>query len=244
MMTPNWLNVSVSRLERSERADRLVGPLRSATGVVARGRRGEALRGEWLGHALHPLATDLPLGCWISSTVLDIVGGRSAAPASRRLVGMGLVFLPLTALSGMADWNELEDPPRRRVGAIHAVGNTMVALVYLTSWRRRRDGRQFAGMMYGLVGGVLAFGTGYLGGHLSFARGSSVEPRGLREGGDFGTTGDMTDLLTVSEVADELGATVDRVRVMVDEGLLMPAVGGQELLFRRADLVAVRLQGG
>lgn len=223
--------------------DRLVTPVRTVTRAVARGRSGEALRGEWLGHALHPLATDLPLGCWISSGLLDVIARRRAADASRQLVGLGLLFVPLTAASGLADWNELSNPRRRRVGLVHALGNGMVAVLYLLSWQRRRSGDQERGIAYGLGGGALAIVTGYLGGHLSFATGASVEPRGLS--GDHAVGSSGQDLISLTDAADELGITLDRVRVMVDEGLLVTATTvGDVPQVRRSDLIAVRMQGG
>ena len=37
----------------------------------------DALSGTWLGHPLHPLLTDLPIGFWTSAFTLDLVGGRT-----------------------------------------------------------------------------------------------------------------------------------------------------------------------
>jgi hypothetical protein len=81
--------------------------------------------------------------------------------------------------SGWADWSSIEDDRSRRVGVVHAVGNVAVGALYLSSWRARRRGRHLEGKALGLTGGLLALGTGYLGGHLSFARGVGVGQRGL-----------------------------------------------------------------
>src|SRR5919199_3418046 len=37
------------------------------------------LHGRWLGHALHPALTDLPVGLWTGSLLLDLVGARKSA---------------------------------------------------------------------------------------------------------------------------------------------------------------------
>src|SRR5947208_10573528 len=48
------------------------------------------LSGTWLGHQLHPVLTDLPIGAWTMATALDLTGGRRADAAARRLVGLGV----------------------------------------------------------------------------------------------------------------------------------------------------------
>jgi len=53
---------------------------------------GRQLLGEmWLGRSLHPVLSDLPLGCWSTATVLDLLGGGRYAGAARQLVGLGLL---------------------------------------------------------------------------------------------------------------------------------------------------------
>lgn len=129
----------------------------------------DLLRGTWLGHALHPLLTDFPLGCWTSALVLDLLPGRHRR-ASRTLIGLGLLAVPPTAAAGLSEWDTLSRPEERRVTTVHALGNTLIAVLFLKSWLDRGRGRQAAGVGWGLLGGALAMVTGYLGGHLSFAR--------------------------------------------------------------------------
>ena len=40
-------------------------------------RAKNALHGVWLGHPLHPVFTDLPLGAWTTALVLDAVGAAN-----------------------------------------------------------------------------------------------------------------------------------------------------------------------
>jgi len=147
---------------------------------LRQGRLGEVLRGDWLGHALHPLLTDFPLGCWLSAGLLDLGGGRSMRNAASRLVGIGVLAAVPTALAGAADYAEITNTPVRRVGVLHAVGNGAVLLAYALSWRERRRGRHEVGVLLGLAGGTLAWLTGYLGGHLSLARRVGTGERGLQ----------------------------------------------------------------
>lgn len=164
------------RLERYGFLDRLgfVGEWLSR--LVDKSGVERELRGRPIGHALHPLLTDLPLGCWTASVLLD-VSGPGSRRAAQRLVGWGLVLSVPTAAAGAAEWRGLPNRAARRVTTAHAIGNAAVILMYLRSWLARRDGRQLTGMTWSLAGGLMAVGTGYLGGHLSFVLGSGQGER-------------------------------------------------------------------
>jgi uncharacterized membrane protein len=168
---PEWLSRAIATLERDSRLDRISEPLGRIATPLAQGPAGSALRGEWLGHALHPALTDLPIGCWTAAWLLDFVGGKSSRKAAQRLIGLGLLAVPATAAAGLVDWKSIEQPRDRRVATVHAVGNVAVTACYWKSWRARRSGRHFRGVMWGNAGGALATATAHLGAHLSFARG-------------------------------------------------------------------------
>jgi uncharacterized membrane protein len=165
---PGWWERAVGRLEDDPSIDALVASLRSFADPVGAGAPGEVLRGRWLGHALHPLLTDLPIGCWTSAALLDVLGGSASRDASRRLVGLGLLFVPVTAAAGLADWSVARDDATRRVGAVHAALNVAASACYVQSWRNRRKERHVRGIGWGMVGGMVASAAGYLGGHLAF----------------------------------------------------------------------------
>jgi hypothetical protein len=126
----------------------------------------EALRGAWFGHALHPMLTDLPLGAWMCSTLLDVFGGPRSRPAAEGLLVFGLAAALPTAVTGLAEWQATEGPARR-VGVAHAAANAVVLGLYGGSLVARRRGRHGLGVALGLGGGALALVSGYLGGHLS-----------------------------------------------------------------------------
>jgi uncharacterized membrane protein len=155
------------KLEADGRLDAVAAALATPARALRDGPPRSLLSGRWLGHALHPLLTDFPLGCWISAGLLDLSGDRAARPAAQRLVGLGLLFTAPTAAAGLSDWSTVTDPRARRVGAAHALLNTAVAGSYLCSWALRRRGRHRAGVAAGLLGGGAAWVSGYLGGHMS-----------------------------------------------------------------------------
>lgn len=133
------------------------------------GTRGSVLRGDWLGHAVHPPLTDLVIGTWTSATLLDLLGGPDSAAASRRLIGIGLLTVGPTAWSGWAEWSEA-GPRERRVGLVHAVTNAVAIGTYAASWVARRRGRHGTGVRLALAGSAVSGVGAYLGGHLAVAR--------------------------------------------------------------------------
>lgn len=168
--TPEWLVRPLRTIEGSASLDGPVGALARLSDTVLRSPRAQAaLRGEGLGHALHPVLTDFPLGSWLSATLLDLFGGRRARPAATGLVGFGLAMALPTAAAGLAEWHAAGEAPRR-VGAVHAAVNGTATALYAASLLARLRGRHRRGVALAVAGGSAAWVGGYLGGHLSLVR--------------------------------------------------------------------------
>lgn len=172
-MRRRQLPTMVRMMSRIEEADVLddvadsVQPLADA--LVADGGRRRMLHGHALGHALHPLLSDAPIGSWLSTAVLDLTGGARARPAARRLLGFGILAALPTAITGWAEWAGT-DARSRRVGLVHAGANSVALGLHAASWLLRRSGRHGAGVALSmLANGALAV-AGQLGGHLTVAR--------------------------------------------------------------------------
>ncbi|WP_067433448.1 DUF2231 domain-containing protein [Nocardioides jensenii] len=160
----------VRGLEETTALDRPVRVLEPhVTKLFGSGARGAVLRGDWLGHALHPTLTDLALGSWTSASVLDVVGRGRWPEAAQALVGTGLVFVGPTAWSGWAEWSTA-GPKEKRVGFVHAVSNGVAIGLYAASWIARRRGHPDSGARLSLLGAAVAGAGAYLGGHLAAAR--------------------------------------------------------------------------
>jgi uncharacterized membrane protein len=159
----------IGPLAGAPQLDRLVDPLRAvAERLLADRRTDAALTGEWLGHPVHPVLTDLPIGFWTSSFVLDFTGPRNNR-ASDVLVGLGLLSALPTMASGLADWRR-RDRADQRVGVVHAASNTVAWVLYLLSLGHRARGNRLRGVVLGLAGATAATIGGYLGGHLAFGQ--------------------------------------------------------------------------
>jgi uncharacterized membrane protein len=157
-------------LEQARALDPLVSLVRPFGGWFASDpARRDLLQGAWLGHAVHPPLTDVTLGLFSSAVTLDLIGGKSARPAARRLIALGLLTTLPTLWTGWAEWAELEQR-EQRVGLVHALTNGTAAVGFAASWRARRKGQHFKGVAIALAATGLLTAGGYLGGHLVSAR--------------------------------------------------------------------------
>lgn len=160
--------------DRIEHADMLDGVAAKTQELIRRvlpPATEEVLRGEPLGHPLHPALIALPIGAWTSASVLDLMGERSAAS---KLTALGCLTALPTAAAGSADWATTTGASRR-TGFVHAAVNDAALMTYLVSWRARRRGHAVRGAMWSLVGGGLLGLGGWLGGHLSYSQGVGVD---------------------------------------------------------------------
>ena len=170
----NILRQTVRRLERLEALDKVAKPLAA---TVHRRVRPRAVRnllsGTYQGERLHPVLTDLPIGAWMMSALLDAAGGPAAEGAADLLVTAGVVAAVPTAAAGLNDWSDTVGP-ENRVGLVHAAVNTTALSLYLASLVARVRGKRRGGKALALAGlGVLSGGA-YLGGHLAFVMGVNV----------------------------------------------------------------------
>ena len=165
---PPRLAPSPAPLEERTDLDGAVDALQSvADQLLADDTVKGALQGDWLGHPVHPLATDLVIGFWTSAFVLDFFPVKRVRAASDLLVALGLVSALPTVATGLADWAEL-DRGKKRVGVVHAASNAVGAGFYALSLVNRVRGRRARGIVLSTLGATAMSVGGYLGGHLAF----------------------------------------------------------------------------
>jgi uncharacterized membrane protein len=141
----------------------------SRTVVPRAGALRDELRGRSLGHPVHSILTDLPIGLWTAALALDVTRPSGHAAASRRLVALGLLAVPPTVLTGLTDFRALTSKQPRRVASAHAAFNTAGTLLALASWQARRSGRSGLGTVLSVAGMGAVGAGGFLGGHLAQA---------------------------------------------------------------------------
>ncbi len=141
--------------------------------VVPKGTVKDAISGVWLGHAVHPMLTDVVIGSFLGASMLDVVAPDGDGRANERLIVLGLAAYVPTAVAGVNDWadSEVVDDSVRRAGLVHAGSNLVAASLYLTSLSHRRRGKRAKGVLFGGLGSTVLMVGGYLGGHLSLVKG-------------------------------------------------------------------------
>src|SRR5438128_1962838 len=106
-LTP--LEPLVGRIEAAEVLDSVGKPLGKAVrDVVSSSGLKDALSGTWLGHAVHPMLTDVVIGSFMSASVLDLVAPAGNGSASEKLIALGLAAYLPTAATGINDWADSE----------------------------------------------------------------------------------------------------------------------------------------
>jgi nitrite reductase/ring-hydroxylating ferredoxin subunit/uncharacterized membrane protein len=171
-----WGDAISHALERSRALDRLGKTLTNLFArVVHAGHLKDILSGTWLGHPLHPVLTDVPIGAWTGAMAFDVLGGERSREAADSLVGFGFLAALPTAGTGLSDLADIVDRKERSIAAAHAVGNIAAVLLYGASFLARKRGNRKAGVMLSTAGWAAVLGSGFLGGHLAFRKGIGVD---------------------------------------------------------------------
>lgn len=162
----------VERLEDAAALDPAVIRARSIVDTVLRPRwLRDILHGVPLGHPVHPLAVQVPLGTWVSAAVLDALPGTDRA--ARLLVGVGVLSAVPTAVTGYADWSKLHEQ-QMRVGLVHSGSNLLATALYAASFVQRTRGKRGSGKVLAYAGLMVAAGGGFIGGHLTYRQAAGV----------------------------------------------------------------------
>src|ERR1700682_2391641 len=141
--------------------------------------------GTWLGHPLHPVLTDIPIGAWTIAVLFDLSyliershGWVSAADVT---IFIGLLGAVGAAVAGYTDWSDTFDR-ERRVGIAHGLLNTAAILIYLVSLIIRvTHGSRGLAIVLALIGYGIVITAAFLGGELGFSIGTGVNHHAWQE---------------------------------------------------------------
>src|SRR5579862_7918036 len=68
------------------------------------------LSGTWIGHPMHPIVKDIPIGMWTAAALLDASRFEAAADLS---IAAGLAGALVSAITGLSDWSDTNGRARR-----------------------------------------------------------------------------------------------------------------------------------
>jgi nitrite reductase/ring-hydroxylating ferredoxin subunit/uncharacterized membrane protein len=158
------------------------------------------LHGVWLGHPLHPVLTDIPIGAWSAAIVLDTIeastGNRSIGKGADTAVKVGVVGAVGAAVTGVVDWQHTSSRPRR-IGSAHAMLNSISLAFFVASLMSRSSRNRQAGRNLALAGFLTSTAAAYLGGHLVY--GLKI---GVDRSPDLGLPEDFTRVISVEDLPE------------------------------------------
>jgi len=190
----NWLEPIADRLQPT-----IAGAL-GAEGSIGP-KVADILHGTWLGHPLHVVLTDVPLGSWTAAAVLDVLeektGSRVIGRGADAAIAVGLVGAAGAAITGLADWSKIGGGQPRRIGLAHGLLNATATACYVTSLCLRQIYSRRAGRRFALLGLMVSSLAAYLGGHLVFK-----EKLGVDHTADYSSPEDFVPVLAEAELRE------------------------------------------
>jgi nitrite reductase/ring-hydroxylating ferredoxin subunit/uncharacterized membrane protein len=173
-MESSWSSAALGPIEEQQALDRVGDAVQKAIDPLF--ARPEAtpiknfLHGTWLGHALHPVLSDIPIGFWTASLLLDAVGASVSATVVN---AAGSAAAVATAATGIADWTGTHGR-ERRLGVVHGALNSVGLGFQLASLASRLAFKKRRAVTLSAIGWSISSVAAYIGGELVFSRGVMV----------------------------------------------------------------------
>src|SRR6185437_10412931 len=134
--------------------------------------------GTWIGHPLHVILTDVPIGAWTAATAFDALDLATVRNhwqvAADSAIAVGLVGAAAAAIAGLTDWQDT-DPPARRIGLTHGLLNVGGVTLFTASLLMRKRKRRRAGLTLSILGYAVATLAARLGGNMVYGQRVGVD---------------------------------------------------------------------
>jgi nitrite reductase/ring-hydroxylating ferredoxin subunit/uncharacterized membrane protein len=155
------------------------------------------LNGTWLGHPVHAVVTDVPIGAMTVSIISDLIGQPIVADVSMVL---GVLAMVAAAVTGLADYTEVDGNARTRA-TVHGSVMVVTLLVYLVSLviRSGSPADRLIPILVALVGYVLLAVGAQMGGDLVYLIGTHVNRHAWRGTGVKWIKLDLGELSDIPE---------------------------------------------
>jgi Ferredoxin subunits of nitrite reductase and ring-hydroxylating dioxygenases len=139
------------------------------------------LNGSWLGHPVHAVVTDVPIGAMTVSIIADVIGQPVVADVSLLL---GVLAMVASAVTGAADYTEVDGNARNRA-TVHSVVMVLSLVVYAASLliRSGSPSDRVVPILLALAGYLLLMLGAAIGGDLVYLIGTHVNRHAWRGAG-------------------------------------------------------------
>jgi uncharacterized membrane protein len=136
-----------------------------------------------MGHPLHPMLVNYPLGLLTVSVIFDIVhfitGNGYWSEIAFWMIAAGAIGGLLAAAVGTIDWLAVPSGTRAKsVGLLHGIGNYVILVLFIVSWLLRLSDPKapiIIAYVLSFLGAALLGVTGWLGGELTLRLGIGVD---------------------------------------------------------------------
>jgi nitrite reductase/ring-hydroxylating ferredoxin subunit/uncharacterized membrane protein len=143
----------------------------------------DLLNGRWLGHPLHGVLTDAPIGILFLVIVLDVLDLRTAADIA---LIVGVLTMLGAAFAGFADYADTDGTARERA-TVHSTLMVVALLVYVASLAIRGSGGagddRTAAVWTSVIAFLILAAGAYVGGDVVYALGNMVSRHAFRGAG-------------------------------------------------------------
>jgi nitrite reductase/ring-hydroxylating ferredoxin subunit/uncharacterized membrane protein len=142
----------------------------------------DLLVGRWLGHPLHAVLTDAPIGILFLVIVFDVLGNQGAATVT---LAVGVLTMLAAALAGFADYADTDGKARERA-TLHSSLMVFALVIYLLSLALRLGTAPAAstgGAWLSILGFLVLSAGAYVGGDVVYVLGNMVSRHAFRGAG-------------------------------------------------------------
>lgn len=142
----------------------------------------DLLIGRWLGHPLHAVLTDVPIGVLFLSLVFDVLHQPLAAAWA---LGFGILAMLGAALAGFADYADTDGKARERA-TLHSTLMVVALVVYIVSLALRvgpTAQESTGGFLLSLIAFLVLSAGAYVGGDVVYVLGNMINRHAWRGAG-------------------------------------------------------------
>jgi nitrite reductase/ring-hydroxylating ferredoxin subunit/uncharacterized membrane protein len=139
------------------------------------------LNGTWLGHPLHAVLTDVPIGAFTLVIVLDVMNLRQAADIA---LVLGVLAMLAAAVAGFADYADTDGTARLRA-TVHSTLMIVALGLFLVSiaLRSQNPADRTVPIALSVIAYLILSAGAYVGGDVVYALGNMVDRHAWRSRG-------------------------------------------------------------